>query len=81
MDVLVLPDGTVRAIYAEDIDLGVLGRLAITRASHVEPDERGHWIPDLTPVSGPVLCPFLKRSQALAAEQAWLEASWLIRPA
>ena len=26
MDLLVLPDGTVRAIYAEDIDLGVLGQ-------------------------------------------------------
>ena len=25
MDLLVLPDGTVRAIYAEDIDLGLLG--------------------------------------------------------
>ena len=50
MDLLVLPDGTVRAIYAEDIDLGVLGRQVITRASHVEPDEQGHWLADLTPV-------------------------------
>ena len=38
MDLLILPDGSVRAIYAEDIDLGVLGRPVITRASHVEPD-------------------------------------------
>ena len=39
MDLLVLPDGTVRAIYAEEIDLGLLGNPSITRASHVEPDE------------------------------------------
>ena len=38
MDLLILPDGSVRAIYAEEIDLGVLGRPVITRASHVEPD-------------------------------------------
>jgi len=81
MDLLVLPDGTVRAVYAEDIDLGVLGRPTITRASHVKPDEQGHWIAHLTPVCGPVLGPFRRRSQALAAEQAWLEACWLVRSA
>jgi hypothetical protein len=77
MDLVVLPDGTVRAIYAEDIDLGVLGQPVITRASHVEPDANGQWITDLTPASGPVLGPFGQRSQALAAEQAWLEVNWL----
>ena len=81
MDLVILPDGTVRAVYAEDINLGVLGRPMITRASHVEPDEQGHWIADLTPVSGPVLGPFCQRSQALKAEKTWLEANWLIRPA
>jgi hypothetical protein len=81
MDLLVLPSGTIRAIYAEDIDLGVLGRAMIARASHVEPDAQGHWIADLTPVSGPVLGPFLQRSQALKAEERWLEANWLTAPA
>ena len=80
MDLLILPDGSVRAIYAEDIDLGVLGRPVITRASHVEPDAGGRWLADLSPVSGPVLGPFDQRSQALAAELAWLEANWLTRP-
>ena len=79
MDLLVLPDGTVRAIYAEDIDLGVLGSAVITRASHVEPDSRGRWLADLSPVNGPVLGPFDRRSEALAAEQAWLEANWLLK--
>jgi hypothetical protein len=77
MELLVLPCGTVRALYAEDIDLGLLGHVTITRASHVEPDAQGHWIADLTPVSGPVLGPFWQRCQALQAEERWLEANWL----
>ncbi len=81
MDLIILPDGMVRAVYAEEIDLGVLGRPVIKRASHVEPDAAGCWIADLSPVSGPVLGPFLNRSVALEAEQAWLEANWLTRPA
>ena len=77
MDLLVLPDGTVRAIYAEEIDLGLLGSPSITRASHVEPDEQGRWSADLSAVTGPVLGPFNRRSDALQAEQSWLEANWL----
>jgi hypothetical protein len=77
MDLIVSPDGTIRAVYAEAIDLGVLGHLVFTRASHVEPDERGCWLADLSPVAGPVLGPFERRSEALAAEIAWLEAHWL----
>ena len=36
---VILPGGTVRAIYAEEIDLDRLGPAVITRASHVEPDD------------------------------------------
>jgi hypothetical protein len=81
MELTILPDGTLRAIYSEDIDFGVLGRPMITRASHVEPNEQGHWMADLTSVSGPVLGPFQKRSQALEAEHAWLQVNWLTGPA
>jgi hypothetical protein len=77
MDLLFLPNGTVRAVYAEEIDLSAIGCTVITRASHVEPDSTGRWVADLTPVSGPVLGPFDRRSEALAAELAWLEAHWL----
>jgi hypothetical protein len=77
MKLLVKPDGTVRAIYDETIDLGVLGRPAIARASHVEPDDRGRWHADLTPVDGPVLGPFDRRGEALDAERDWLECHWL----
>ena len=50
-----LQEWGVRAIYTEDIDLAVLGSLAITRASHVEPDQQGRWWADLSPVDGGVL--------------------------
>ena len=74
------PTGTVRCVYGETIDLTVLGTPSIHRASHVEPDERGQWWADLSPVGGPLLGPFLSRSLALEAELSWLEAHWLNRP-
>ena len=77
MDLIVSPDGTIRAVYAEAIDLGVLGHLVISRASHVEPDDSGRWLADLTPVAGPVLGPFDLRSEALEAERVWLVTNWL----
>jgi hypothetical protein len=77
MKLLVKPEGTVRAIYDETIDLAVLGRPSITRASTVEPDQEGRWLVDLTPVGGPVLGAFDRRSEALEAEREWLERHWL----
>ena len=56
-------------IYAEAIDLAALGRPAIARASHVEPDARRPLARrPARPVGGPVLGPFDRRSEALAAE-------------
>jgi hypothetical protein len=80
MDLVVNPAGQVRCVYDEIIDLATLGRPAISRASHVEPDDRGGWLADLGPVGGPVLGPFGRRSVALEAELAWLEAHWLDAP-
>ena len=77
MKLLVRPDGSVRTIYGETIDLAVLGQVTITRASHVEPDQQGRWHADLSPVNGPVLGPFDHRSEALQAEHDWLERHWL----
>ena len=65
--------GSVRCVYAEEIDLAALGELRITRASRVEPDETGRWWADVTPAGGPILGPFGHRSQALAAERRWIE--------
>jgi len=78
MKLLIRPDGTIRAIYDESIDLGAIGRPSITRASHVEPDQEGRWLADLAPVGGPVLGPFDRRGEALEAEHDWLERHWLL---
>jgi hypothetical protein len=80
MRLLVDAGGTVRAVYGEAIDLAALGDPTIRRASHVEPDEIGRWWGDLGPVGGPRLGPFDRRSEALAAELAWLENHWLLKP-
>lgn len=75
MQIVIEPNGRVRCVYGELIDLRALGHLTITRASHVEPDKDGRWTADLSPL-GPVLGPFDRRSEALAAEEAWLAANW-----
>ena len=67
MELVVSAQGQVRYVYDETLDLSALGRPVITRASHVEPDERGGWFADLAPVAGPRLGPFPRRSEALAA--------------
>jgi hypothetical protein len=77
MQLVIAPDGTVRGIYSEEINLTALGSPVISRASYVEPDQQGRWWADLSPVHGPLLGQFDLRSEALAAEQAWLEANWL----
>jgi hypothetical protein len=79
MQIFIEPNGTVRCLYGEDLDLAVLGTLQIRRASHVEPTADGQWQADLSPLSGPVLGPFAARSEALAAEEAWITECWLLR--
>ena len=78
MQLVVQPTGQVRCLYGEAVDLAALGTLHVQRASHVEPDAHGRWTADLRHVDGPLLGPFTLRSEALAAEQRWLEQNWLI---
>jgi hypothetical protein len=80
MQLRIDPGGRVLCLYSEAIDLHVLGKLAICRASHVEPDKSGRWWADLSPVDGPKLGPFAQRSEALQQEQRWLEENWLAAP-
>jgi len=77
MQLVISPDGTTRCLYGEAIDLPTLGQVTINRGSHVEPDDQGQWWADMAPVSGPRLGPHTRRSEALQAEVAWLEANWL----
>ena len=80
MQLIIMPGGAVRCLYDEAINLAALGSPVISRASHVEPDPQGRWWADMSPVNGPLLGPFPTRSEALMAEQAWLETHWLNRP-
>ena len=79
MDIIITLTGTIRCLYDETLDLNTLGQPIIQRASRVEPTAAGHWLADLAPVQGPVLGPYLLRSQALDAERDWLVANWLER--
>ena len=73
MNINITTDGELRFIYADDLQpLLELGTPQVRRASHVEPTEDGRWTADMSPVSGPLLGPFTLRSEALAAETAWL---------
>jgi hypothetical protein len=74
LHLVVSADGSAAALYAEEIDLRSLGDLAIARASRVEPGPSGLWTADLSPCGGPHLGPFPRRSDALAAEAAWILA-------
>ncbi len=77
MQILIQPNGGVRCVYDEAINLSALGRVQISRGSHVEPDEDGRWFADMAVVLGPRLGPFALRSDALNAERDWLESHWL----
>lgn len=80
MELVISSVGQVRCIYTDELPLSDLGELSISRASHVEPDSVGWWRADLSPVGGPLLGPFVKRTDALAAEVEWLRNNWLLKP-
>lgn len=66
-------NGKIRFVYSDNlIPLTKHGKNTTQRASHVEPTDKG-WVADLSPVSGPVLGPFVERSKALVAEVNWLK--------
>jgi hypothetical protein len=77
MRLVIDEQATVRCLYDEAFDLSPLGEVSIRRASHVEPDAAGRWWADLSPSGGPKFGPFVRRSVAIAAEMAWIEAHGL----
>lgn len=78
MRIKINPDGTAVMIYTEDIDVASLGDVtSITRAATVEPVNGNLWAADMGIVGGPVLGPFDKRSDGLAAEINWIEENIL----
>ena len=79
-EITIQPDGSLQFIWSDSL-VGLMdeGEGQITRASHVEPNERGEWMADLSPVGGPSLGPYRLRQDALDAEVAWLRMnSWSI---
>ncbi len=73
MNLLVDSHGGIRCLYGESIDLNALGRVTIQRVSSVEPDNTGRWWADLKIMGGPRLGPYVRKSEALEAEIAWIE--------
>ena len=73
MTLIIDPAGQGHCLYVEAIDLRAMGTLCIARASQLEPDDRGNWWANLSPVAGPILGPFMLRSEALAAERDWMD--------
>ena len=77
MDVVIKPDGSVHCIYGETLPLARLGKLHITRASHVEPTSEGNGLPifrrSVVQFSGRSI----SEREALVAEVDWLKTNWL----
>lgn len=70
---IIISGSQIRFVYNDDlIGLTEQGKTTIRRASHVEPCPGG-WQADMSPVNGPILGPFIKRSDALQEEVAWLK--------
>ena len=72
--------GKLAFIWDDDLtDLAAAGKARVLRAGQVEPDyyakENGGdtWMADLRLSGGPILGPFRRQGEALAAEVAWLE--------
>ena len=73
--IVITPRGHVRCVHDDRLaPLYAHGQTQLRRASHVEPTADARWTADLSPVGGPVLGPYALRSDALAAEAAWLTA-------
>jgi hypothetical protein len=62
-------DGGMRCIDDEALDLREIGKLRITRASHVEPDAERYWWAEMAPSGGPVLGPFRTRTEAFGGRE------------
>ena len=70
-------DGRLQFVWDDDVGAALrpLGEMSVQRVSHVEPTTDARWEADMSPVSGPVLGPFGRRADALAAEVAWLQVN------
>ncbi len=79
LEIFIDLEGDIQHVYSDTL-VDMFGtdadRVAVGRASHVEPHESGGWSADMSPVGGPVLLKdgvgFPTRAEALQAERKWL---------
>lgn len=70
---LVTPDGTIKGLYTECIDLSKFGKLHVTRASHVEFDsDCQEWV--VTLPDGKEIYRNKSREKALLFEKDYFES-------
>lgn len=81
MDKVIIKIKDGKAIFIYDDKLRPLmneGLVKIERASHVEPNEDGKWVVDLSPLGYSIeLGPFESRNRALLEEVQWIEENIL----
>jgi hypothetical protein len=77
--IVVRPNGLIEFIYDDDLKgfIDQQSEKKLFRASHVEPDDKGNWWADLSPIDGPKLGPFNTRQAALNAEVEWIQKNYL----
>lgn len=72
-DLYIYPDGTIHTIYRDDLGLDEIGKLTVTRASHVEFDNAAQeWV--ITLPDGTLFARgFKRREDALMIEAAYVK--------
>ncbi len=86
MTLEVTPDGNIRCLYTDEIDLPQLGRLQVSRASHIEYDNRLHKWTVTSAKTGKRLHSSMTRESALEwerqyyspGERGWSELTCMI---
>lgn len=76
MKLLVSPEGVITAIYSDDLVplIKEAEKVNISRASHVEPDDKGQWWATMKPFGEEVLLgPFETHKEAITEEVNYLE--------
>ena len=68
----ITPDGRIRGLWDDDVQLGDLGVIRVRRASHVEFDNRRQgWTVRPAITSGRYRCPIVHQSPSRAHALAW----------
>lgn len=78
LEVIVNEDGSIVFIHNDDLHdllLSAFPQMETRRASHVEPDARGGWSVDASPLLGKstIIANRNRRDDAIAAEIDWLK--------